>query len=52
VRGFRARACALARLGVIEIVRKGKAGLNGGEAAEFRYLLSQADKNEDEGLIL
>jgi len=31
---------ALARLGVIKIESKGKAGLNGREAAEFRYLLS------------
>jgi hypothetical protein len=34
---------ALVRLGVIEIVRKGKAGLNSGKAAEFRYLLPQAE---------
>jgi hypothetical protein len=33
---------ALVRVGVIEIVRKGKAGLNSKEAAEFRYLLSQS----------
>jgi hypothetical protein len=39
---------ALARLGVIEIVRKGKAGLNGGEAAEFRYLLAQSENREAE----
>jgi hypothetical protein len=47
---------ALARLGVIEIVRKGKAGLNGGKAAEFRYLLSRnesvAEDDDDEGLII
>jgi hypothetical protein len=30
---------ALTRLRVITIVRKGKAGLKGGKAAEFRYLL-------------
>jgi hypothetical protein len=30
---------ALARFGVIEIVSKGKAGLNSGKAAKFRYLL-------------
>ena len=29
--------------GVIKIVRNGKAGLNSGEAAEFRYLLSQSE---------
>jgi hypothetical protein len=34
---------ALARLGVIKIVRKGQARLNGGKAAEFRYLLSQTE---------
>jgi hypothetical protein len=34
---------ALARLGVIEVVRKGKAGLNSGKAAEFRYLLPQTE---------
>ncbi|HSS15467.1 MAG TPA: CHC2 zinc finger domain-containing protein [Candidatus Dormibacteraeota bacterium] len=47
---------ALARLGVIEIVRKGKAGLNGSEAAEFRYLLSQVEcpggEDDDKELIL
>jgi hypothetical protein len=32
---------ALARLGVVKIVRKGQARLNGGKAAEFRYLLPQ-----------
>ena len=35
---------ALASVGVIEIVNKGKPGLNSGEAAEFRYLLSQSEK--------
>jgi hypothetical protein len=30
---------ALTRLRVITIVRKGKGGLKGGKAAEFRYLL-------------
>jgi len=34
---------ALVRLGVIEIARKGKAGPNGGKAAEFRDLLSQSE---------
>ena len=37
---------ALARLGAIEIVRKGKAGLNSRKAAEFRYLLSQSENGE------
>ena len=32
---------ALIRLGVIEIVRKGKAGVNSKIAAEFRYLLPE-----------
>jgi hypothetical protein len=32
---------ALVRAGVIKIVKKGKAGLNSGKAAEFRYLLPQ-----------
>jgi len=39
---------ALAQLGVIEIVRKGKAGLNSGKAAEFRYLLSETENGERE----
>jgi len=42
---------ALARLGVIKIVCKGKARLNGGKAAEFRYLLPEsesADQGDDE----
>ena len=39
---------ALARVGVIEIVRKGKAGLNSRKAAEFRYLLSQSENGEAE----
>jgi len=34
---------ALAQLGVIKIVRKGKAGLNSGKAAEFRYLLAESE---------
>ncbi|HKR31588.1 MAG TPA: hypothetical protein VJT08_13985 [Terriglobales bacterium] len=34
---------ALASLGVIEIVSKGQAGVNGRKAAEFRYLLSEGD---------
>jgi hypothetical protein len=33
---------ALVRAGVIKIVKKGKAGLNSGKAAEFHYLLPQA----------
>jgi len=41
---------ALAQLGVIKIVRKGRAGLNGGKAAEFRYLLDESENNaEDDG---
>ena len=46
---------ALVTLGVIEIVCKGKAGLNSGEAAEFRYLLSQTenpDEDDDAGFEL
>jgi len=39
---------ALARLGVIKIVNKGKVGLNSGEAAEFRYLLSQTENRGEE----
>jgi hypothetical protein len=39
---------ALVRLGVIEIIRKGKAGLNSGKAAEFRYLLSHSANGETE----
>src|SRR5262249_36264800 len=39
---------ALASVGVIDIVNKGKAGLNSGEAAEFQYLLAQADSRDDE----
>ena len=38
---------ALARLGVIKIVRKGQAGLNGGKAAEFRYLLLETEGVEE-----
>jgi hypothetical protein len=34
---------ALARLGVVKIVSKGKACPNGGKAAEFRYLLPQPE---------
>jgi hypothetical protein len=33
----------LAQLSVIEIFRKGQPGANSGEAAEFRYLLSQSE---------
>jgi hypothetical protein len=47
---------ALETLGVIKIVRKGKAGLNSGEAAEFQYLLLETDNTaedkEDPGLDL
>jgi hypothetical protein len=39
---------ALVRVGVIQIVRKGKAGLNSRKAAEFRYLLSQTENGADE----
>ena len=40
----------LVRYGVIEIISSGKPGLNSGEAAEFRYLLSQSENGvEDEG---
>ena len=39
---------ALATVGVIEIVSKGKAGLNSGEAAEFRYLLTQTENGAQE----
>jgi hypothetical protein len=38
---------ALARLGVIKIVCKGKAGSNSGEAAEFRYLLPESESGEE-----
>jgi hypothetical protein len=37
---------AFERLGVIQIVNKGKAGLESGKAAEFRYLLSQPGDEE------
>jgi CHC2 zinc finger len=39
---------ALVELGVIEIVRRGKAVPNSREAAEFRYLLSQRENHADE----
>src|SRR6266403_3912772 len=38
---------ALARLGVIKIVRKGQARLDGGQAAEFRYPRARAWKSPD-----
>ena len=38
---------ALDRLGVIKILRKGKAGLNSGKAAEFQYLLSQSENGAE-----
>ena len=44
---------ALAQLGVIKIVGKGKPGLNSGKAAEFRYLLPQTENGpgeDDDGL--
>jgi len=45
-------ALASARFDVIEIVSKGKAGLNSGKAAEFRYLLPQTENGaeDDEGI--
>jgi hypothetical protein len=39
---------ALARLGVIKIVRVGDAHPNGGKASEFRYLLSQSENGGEE----
>ena len=45
----------LVTLGVIEIVSKGKAGLNSQKAAEFRYLLAEngnVAEDEDEGFVL
>jgi hypothetical protein len=39
---------ALARVGVIEIVRKGKAGLKSRKAAEFRYLLPEPESTEED----
>jgi hypothetical protein len=39
---------ALATVGVIEIVKNGKAGLNSREAAEFRYLLSEPESAEED----
>jgi len=39
---------ALASVGVIDIVNKGKVGLNSGEAAEFRCLLSQTENRGEE----
>jgi len=36
---------AFVRLGVIEVINNGKAGLNSREAAEFRYLLSEPENN-------
>ena len=38
----------LVRVGVIEIVRKGKAGLNSRKAAEFRYLLPEPESAEED----
>jgi hypothetical protein len=37
----------LPHFGVIEFVNKGKPGLNSGEAAEFRYLLSQSENGAE-----
>jgi hypothetical protein len=39
---------ALATVGVIEIVNKGRAGLNSRKAAEFRYLLPQSENGAEE----
>jgi CHC2 zinc finger len=39
---------ALVRAGVIEIVRKGKAGLNSRKAAQFRYLLPEPESAEED----
>jgi hypothetical protein len=39
---------AFARLGVIKIVRKGQPRLNGGKAAEFRYLLPEPESAEED----
>ena len=39
---------ALVRLGVIKILSKGDAGLNGAKAAEFRYLLPEAESAEED----
>ena len=39
---------ALASVGVIDIVSHGKAGLNSGKAAEFRYLLPQTEGGAEE----
>ena len=39
---------ALVRLGIIKILSKGEAGLNGAKAAEFRYLLPEAESAEEE----
>jgi hypothetical protein len=39
----------VASVGVIDIVSKGKPGLNSGEAAEFRYLLSDAENGAGSG---
>ena len=38
---------ALVRLGVIEIINNGKAGLNSRDAAEFRYLLPDTESAEE-----
>ena len=38
---------ALARLGVIKIESKGKAGLNSRKAAEFRYLLPDSENGAE-----
>ena len=37
----------LVRCGVVKILNKGEAGLNGGKAAEFRYLLTEAESAEE-----
>ena len=35
-------------VGVIDFVNKGKAGLNSGKAAEFRYLLPESENGAEE----
>jgi hypothetical protein len=39
---------AFVRLGVIEIINNGKAGLNSREAAEFRYFLPESESAEED----
>lgn len=42
---------ALDTLGIIKIISKGKAGLNSGKAAEFRYLLLETENIGDDDEI-